>query len=91
MADTVEYTQEKVLKQLRTSFEMYENTKKSTEKRMREAINQDGTKKYTKEDIEKELELITDSQQDIINAYIQSGGNPEDLKSKSQINQTSSM
>lgn len=84
MADTVEYTQEKVLKQLRTSFEMYENTKKSTEKRMREAINKDGTKKYTKEDIEKELDLITDSQQDIINAYIQAGGNPEDLKSKSQ-------
>lgn len=75
-------TQEKILKQLKTSFDMYENTKKTTEKRMKEALNKDGTKKYTKEDIETELDLISEAEKDVINQYIENGGNAEDLKIK---------
>lgn len=74
------YSQEKVLKQLRNSFQMYENTKKSTEKRMKEALTKEGTKKYTQSDIDKELELINEAQDDVIKQYVECGGNPEDLK-----------
>jgi len=82
MADTNGYSQEKILKQLKVSFEMYENTKKSTEKRMKEALNNDGTKRYTKEDIEEELRLINEAEQDVIKQYIENGGKEEDLKIK---------
>ena len=60
--ENVGLSQEKMLKQLKASFDMYENTKKSTEKRMKEALNKDGTKKYTKADIEKDLELISEAE-----------------------------
>ena len=80
--ENVVLTQEKFLKQLKASFDMYENTKKSTEKRMKEALNKDGTKKYTKADIEKELDLISEAEEDVIRQYVENGGNEEDLKRK---------
>lgn len=80
MAEETGYTKEKILKQLKNSFEMYENTKKSTEKRMKEALTKEGTKKYTQSDIDKELELINEAQDDVIRQYVECGGNEEDLK-----------
>lgn len=80
MAEENGYTKEKILKQLKNSFEMYENTKKSTEKRMKEALTKEGTKKYTQSDIDKELELINEAQDDVIRQYVECGGNEEDLK-----------
>ena len=41
---------EKSLKQLKVSYDMYETTKKQTERRMKDALNPDGTKKYTADD-----------------------------------------
>ena len=40
--------------------------KKETEKKMKSELNPDGTKKYTKEDIEKKITLINNAEQDII-------------------------
>jgi len=80
MAEDNGYTKEKILKQLKYSFDMYENTKKSTEKRMKEALTKDGTKKYTQSDIDKEIELINEAQDDVIRQYVECGGNEEDLK-----------
>ena len=77
-------SKEKMLKQLKASFDMYENTKKTTEKRMKTALNKDGTKKYTNADIEKELELISESEEDVIKLYVESGGNEEDLRKKTK-------
>ena len=75
---------EKVLKQLKVSYDMYETTKKQTERKMKEAINKDGTKKYTAEDIKNELDLITEAQNDIVAQYIQCGGKEEDIRKKSR-------
>ena len=54
---------------------MYENTKKTTEQRMKEALNKDGTKKYTQSDIDKELELISEAQDDVVKQYIENQKN----------------
>jgi hypothetical protein len=75
---------EKVLKQLKYSYDMYETTKKQTEKKMKEAITKDGIKKYTAEDIKNELDLITEAQNDIVAQYIQCGGKEEDIRKKSR-------
>ena len=50
--------EERSLKQLKLSYDMYEKTKKETEKRLKSAVNEDGTRKYSKEDIDKEIKLI---------------------------------
>lgn len=75
---------EKSLKQLKSSYEMYETTKKQTEKRMKDALNEDGTKRYTPEDIEEQLKLIEVAQSDVVSQYIMLGGKEEDLKKKTR-------
>ena len=57
---------EKNLKQLKVSYDMYEKTKKETERRMKEKLNSDGTKKYTQADIDKEIKTIEVAQNDIV-------------------------
>ena len=75
---------EKSLKQLKCSYDMYETTKKQTERRMKDALNADGTKRYTAEDIKNEIALITEAQRDVIGQYVMIGGKEEDLKKKSR-------
>ncbi len=75
---------EKALKQLKNSYDMYEKTKKETERRMKETLLPDGTKRYNSDDIKKQLELISTAQSDIIGQYLQLGGNEEDLKKKTR-------
>lgn len=70
------------LRMLKSSYDMYETTKKETRRNMRDAVNPDGTKKYTQEDIKKSIALITEAQNDIVEKYTVAGGNPEDLKKK---------
>ena len=84
MADKDTLQVEKALKQLKCSYDMYETTKKQTEKKMKEALNKDGTKKYTTEDIKEEIALITEAQNDVITQYLQLGGKEEDLKKKTR-------
>ena len=79
---------EKILNQLKTSYDMYETTKKQTERKMKEAINQDGTKKYKKEDITNEIELINEAQRNVVEQYKMYGGNEEDLVKKTKKSQT---
>lgn len=76
--------EEKSLKQLKLSYEMYEKTKKETEKRLKSALNPDGSKRYTQEDIDKELKLIATAEEDIIQQYQMYGGDVNDLKSKTK-------
>lgn len=80
---------EKALKQLKCSYDMYEKTKKETEKRMREMLLPDGTKKYTEDDINKELALINEAENDVITQYKNLGGSEEDLKKKTRKKVTS--
>lgn len=79
-----EKVDEKSLKQLKVSYDMYEKTKKETEKKMKETVLEDGTKKYTKEQIKKQLDLITVAQEDIVSQYIICGGKEEDIRKKSR-------
>lgn len=98
MNTTVENKQEqenieKVLNQLKTSYDMYELTKKQTEKRLKEATNKDGTKKYTKEDIKREIDLIKEAQAGVVEQYKMYGGDETELlkkRTKSK-NQTQSL
>ena len=75
---------EKALRQLKSSYDMYEKTKKETEKRLKEKLNPDGTKQYTPEEIKKNLDLINTAQEDVIGQYLALGGNIEDLKKKTK-------
>lgn len=80
----VDNSKEKILKQLKCSFDMYETTKKQTEKRMKEVLTQDGKRRYSAADIETEIKLIEEAQNDVIAQYVQNGGNADDLKVKSR-------
>ena len=82
MAEVDKIQQEKVLKQLKVSYDMYENTKKETEKKMKEALNTDGTKKYSADDIKKELSLLNEAQDDVVKQYVDCGGKEEDIRKK---------
>ena len=75
---------EKSLKQLKSTYEMYEKTRKETEKRLKSALNPDGTKKYSSTDIANQVELINSAQEDIIEQYKMLGGSEEDLKKKTK-------
>ena len=77
-----EVNEERSLKQLKISYDMYEKTKKETEKRLKSALNKDGTKKYTKEDIDKEIKLINTAQEDVVEQYVLLGGKEEDIRKK---------
>lgn len=78
----MDYAQEQALKILEASYDMYENAKKDTERRMRDELNQDGSKKYSEGAIQNKLEEIQNAQNDIIIQYEETGGNPEDLKNR---------
>lgn len=73
---------EKALRQLKSSYDMYEKTKKETEKRLKTAMNPDGTKRYTTEQIKENINLIVEAQADIVQQYLVLGGNEADLKKK---------
>lgn len=75
---------EKALKQLKSSYDMYENAKKATEKKMKEALNEDGTKRFSPEKIKEQISIITAAQDDIVSQYIQIGGKEDDIRKKTK-------
>ena len=89
MASTNKSEKEKELKMLKVSYDMYENTKKMTEKNMKEALNPDGTKKYTEEAIKAKLDLISTAQDEVVSDYVNLGGKEEDIRKKTKKKATS--
>jgi len=75
-------TNEKDLAMLKTSFLMYEETKKQTEKNMKNALDENGKRKYSSKDIEEEIKLIETAENEVIQKYIALGGDEGDLKRK---------
>lgn len=69
----------KEIKTYMESFLMYEKTKKETFEKMSEAMNPDGSKRFSEKDIEKQINMIQMMQDDIKNKYLFAGGNPDDL------------
>ena len=90
MANNLENTLqiEKALKQLKNSYDMYEKSKKEAEKRLKEALNSDGTKRYTPEEIKNNIDLINTAQSDVVDQYLMLGGNEADLKKKTSRKKT---
>ena len=70
----------KEIKTHKESYFMYERTKKETFEKMNEAMNPDGSKRWTNEDINEKLEMITRMQDDVKNKFLLAGGDIEDLK-----------
>jgi len=69
------------LKVLENSYIMYENSKKDLKENAPKKVDNNGTRIYSQESINKNLELMETMQKDIIEKYIQLGGTEEQLKS----------
>ena len=52
------------LKVIKTSYDMYEKTKKDTVKRMKTAVDENGNKKYPQDAIDAEVQLIEQMQEE---------------------------
>ena len=76
---------EKMKKQLKASYDMYEKTKSETKKKMKAALNEDGTKKYTKKDIDERVSMINTSEEEIVAKFKAIGGTMEELTRKAKI------
>ena len=72
----------KELKLLKSSYEMYEKSKKDTETRMKQKMNADGSPFYTKAQIKEKLDLIQGMEDEVIEQYRTLGGNMEELTRK---------
>ena len=72
----------KELKLLKSTYDMYEKSKKDTLTKMSQKLNPDGTPFYTEAKIKEKIDLIQGMQDDIIEQFQQFGGNPDDLKKK---------
>ena len=75
---------EKIKRQLKVSYDMYEKTKKQTKSKMKGAINEDGTKKYTKKEIDERIAMIQASQDEVISKFLAVGGTMDELKQKAR-------
>lgn len=73
----------KELKLLKSSYEMYEKSKKDTKTKMSQKMNADGSPFYSKAQIDEKLKLIQGMEDDVIEQYQALGGNMEELKKKS--------
>ena len=70
---------QKLIKLHKESYLMYEKTKQECKERMSEALNPDGTNKWTEDDINEKLNLISMMQNDIKEKYLLAGGDINEL------------
>jgi len=81
----MEKLEEAVSKQLKidkASYEMYERTKEETRERMEGALDKNGNRIYTDEQISEQIQMIERAQKDVYDDFVKNGGNPEDLAKK---------
>jgi hypothetical protein len=70
---------EKQMKMHKASYFMYEKTKKECIERMSEAMNPDGSKRWSQEEIDEKIKMIQTMQDDVKEKFLICGGNPADL------------
>lgn len=75
---------EKQKRQLKASFDMWEKTIKETIDAMKNARNEDKTKKYTEDQIDEKIEMLKNGQQDIIEKWVFLGGTMEELRGETK-------
>lgn len=81
----MEKLEEAVSKQLKidkASYEMYERTKEETRERMEGALDKNGNRIYTDEQVSEQIQMIERAQKDVYDDFVKNGGNPEDLAKK---------
>lgn len=61
------------------SYQMYENTLRQVEPRMKQARLKDGTPRYTQKEIDERTKLIREAQSRLLEEYAQNGGNVDDI------------
>ena len=75
---------EKQKRQLKASFDMWEKTIKETIESMKNARNEDNTKKYTEDQIDDKVEMLKNGQEDIIEKWVFLGGTMEELRGETK-------
>lgn len=70
----------KDIKVYKESYFMYEKTKRETIEKLSEAMNEDGSKRYTDEDIKNKISQIQMMQDDVKQKFLISGGDVNELK-----------
>lgn len=75
---------EKDIRMYKESYFMYEKTKNECIERMGEAMNPDGSKKWTQEDIDEKVKMIEQMQSDVKEKFLLSGGDIEELTVKTE-------
>ena len=79
MQDNTRKPNPKDIKMHKESYFMYEKTKKETFERLTEAMNPDGSKRWSQEEINEKMEMLQKMQDDVRDKYLYSGGKIEDL------------
>lgn len=79
MKDNTQKPNPKEIKIHKESYFMYERTKKETLERLTEAMNPDGSKRWSQEEIDEKINLIQAMQDDVKEKFLISGGNIEEL------------
>lgn len=72
----------KELKLLKSSYDMYEKSKKDTETKMKQKMKADGSPFYTPAQIKEKLDLIQGMEDDVVDQYKSLGGNMDELTKK---------
>lgn len=75
---------EKALKLLKSTFELYEKNKKEMVETNKKRLKPDGTRMYSDEKIQETLDILNTSQKDIVAQYVMCGGKEEDLYSQAE-------
>lgn len=84
----MEQDQSKTISMLKESYLMYEKSIKEAKERLSEAMLPDGTKKYTKEEIDNKLGQLREMQDDVKEKFLMLGGNPSDLGNQTENKKT---
>lgn len=66
----------------KASYDMYENTKQDMLDKMKNAVDKEGNRIYTDEQINDQIALIEGAQKGVYEDFVARGGNPDDLKKK---------
>ena len=80
--EKIKRLREKEMKMLEHSYEMYEASKADMKATRGTMTDKSGNRIYTDESVDDTLELMETMQDDIVQKYVQLGGDPKDLKKK---------
>lgn len=76
----------KQLKLLKSSYDMYEKSKKDTKTKMGQKMNSDGSPFYTQAQIDDKLKLIQGMEDEVVEQYVALGGDINQLKTLKKSN-----